>query len=114
MRHVLQAKLKKECKDSIRDIFQYGSERARGLDLITNVYGGTKRRLAKDLEVLRVSANYVGAYSLSSNQIGLDYDYFIMAKSLHDGVWSVNTQKDLKYNAYVNPQIKWISQVKSL
>jgi len=113
MRRVLQRKLLKESKDSITNIRRYESEMGRNLEVIAMEYGGPARRLKKELNTLKMTANYIGASSLSSNQVGFFYAYFAVAKRLQDGVWSYRTtDREMKYNIFVNPEVTYISEVR--
>ena len=115
MRKTLQDKLAKEFKGSIREICLYGTESGKSLDLSAVTVGGLTRRVKKDIESLKITANHYGSFSMSPNQLFLDPKLFIIAKNLKDGVWfNRKFSKSLTYNVFVNPKITKVSKVDSL
>ncbi len=112
MRKTLKDKLTKEVKPILREIILYGTPQAKYLDNASlNVASMTKRTSA-NIETLKMSANFAGAFSLASNQIALDHSYFIIAKKLREGIWlKRHLEKEIAYNVFINPKILAQSQV---
>jgi len=112
MRKTLQEKLSRDFKGVLREIALYGTPNSKFLDRSSMAVGAVTRKIKKDIESLKISANYHGAYSLAANQIGLDHSFFIMAKHLKDGVWiNRRMEKEIKYDTIINPKIKKVSRV---
>ena len=112
MRKTLQQKLAKDYKGVLREICLYGTPNTKFLDRTTMTVGAVTRKLKKDIDSLKMSANYHGAFSLSANQVGFDHSFFIMAKHMKDGIWlNRKLEKEIKYETIINPKIKKVSRV---
>jgi len=112
MRKTLQEKLSRDFKGVLREICLYGTPNTKFLDRSTMTVGAVTRKLKKDIESLKMSANYHGAFSLSANQVGFDHSFFIMAKHLKDGVWlNRRLEKEIKYETVINPKIKKVARL---
>lgn len=115
MRKVLQEKILKESKDSLAKICLYGSEISSNLETVSSVFAGKTKRLKKEFETLKVTANYLGVTSLSSNQIGSSYANFIVAKNPREDIWLIqNSDREIKYNTFTNLEIYSTAEVSAL
>lgn len=112
MRKTLQEKLTREFKAQARLLCFYGTDKASVLESRSMPVSSLTKKIKNDIECLKLTAAEVGAYSLSSNQVDLNHNYFIIAKNLRENVWlNRKLDKEIFYNVYINPKLVRVSKV---
>jgi peptide deformylase len=111
-RKTFSDKIAQQLKSGVTNLALYGTETAQALDLQAMTVGTITRKIKRDIESMRQTANYFSSYSFASNQIGLDYRIFLISKNLKDGKWlNPRKEKEIKYDVIINPEITEISSV---
>lgn len=105
-------KIAQQLKSGVTHLALYGTETAQALELQAMTVGTITRKVKRDIESMRQTANYFSSYSFAANQIGLDHRMFLMSRSLKDGKWlNPRKEKEIKYDVIINPEIIDISSV---
>ena len=108
----LADKLKKSYKANILDLIIIGAAEFKIVESRGITVCALTKRVKKDIEALKLSANCFGLYSASANQFGLEYNLFLMGKHLKNNIWfDKELQSKINYNVIINPQIIGASAV---